>query len=220
MTPAITICCLKKGDRYRAGYVNILEAMVRRNVSATPYDFVCFTDDAEGIHLDIRTASLPYDAPKWWGKMGLYMPTIPGVHTERILFLDLDTVITGPLDELLNYESEFAMAKDWPTGRWPKTDSQDRDGQSSVVLLKVGSMAQIWERYCRSGRPQVDRFGDQEWINRVFHGLPHLLPERIVQSYKLHHLAGTKPPACSVVMFHGKPKPPDCDGWVKEAWRE
>lgn len=219
MTPDITICCLKKGDRYRPYYVNILASMVARNVRATPYDFVCFTEDPAGINPGIRTASLPYDAPKWWGKMGLYMKEIPGIKTRRLLFLDLDIVITGPLDKLMNYDSRFAMARDWPVGAWPDGDCQNMNGQSSVVLLEVGAALQIWERYCRQGRPITARFGDQEWINKEFPGLMDLLPERLAKSYKLHALAGDTPPACSVVMFHGTPKPPDCGGWVKEYWR-
>jgi len=217
---AVTVCCLKAGDKYGPEYVNILAGMVMRNVHLVGYDFVCFTDNPRGIHPHIRTAPLPYDAPKWWGKMGLYMPDIPGINTKRLLFLDLDVVITGPLDDLLKYQSDFAMAKDWPTGRWPKTDSRNQDGQSSAVLLTVGAAPQIWERYVATGKPTPESPGDQEWINREFPGLANLLPERFVQSYKLHNLAGENPPECSVVMFHGLPKPPDCGGWVKRAWTE
>lgn len=216
----VTICCLKKGDKYGPEYVNLLAAMVMRNVHLVGYDFVCFTDDPTGIYPHIRTAPLPYDAPKWWGKMGLYMPTIP-VNTGRILFLDLDVVICGPLDDLLEYPSDFAMAQDWPTGTWPATDLRDRDGNSSAVLLRVGSMSRIWEKYVSAGYPApIETDGDQEWINRTFPNLVDLLPERFVQSYKLHRLEGEESPKCSVVMFHGEPKPPACGGWVKRYWTE
>ncbi len=217
---AVTICCLKAGDKYGPEYVNTLYAMVQRNVQMTGFDFVCFTDNPAGIHPHIRTAPLPYDAPKWWGKMGLYMPTVPGIRTKRLLFLDLDNVIAGPLDNLLSYNGDFAMARDWPVGKWPATDSRDGGGQSSVVLLKVGAMARIWERYRDARCPTPDGYGDQEWIDREFHGLPDLLPENFVQSYKLHKLAGPAAPDCRVVMFHGDPKPAACGGWVREAWRE
>jgi len=216
--PEVTICCLKKGDKYGPEYVNRLYAMVQRNVHMTGFDFVCFTDNASGIHPRIRTAPLPYDAPGWWGKMGLYMPSIPGIHTERLLFLDLDIAITGPLDGLMTFPTDFAMAQDWPTGTWPAGDERNRQGQSSVILLKVGSQARIWHRYISEGRP--DRWGDQEWINAAFPGSMKLFPERLVQSYKLHHLEGEELPKCSVVMFHGEPKPADCGGWVKRVWHE
>ncbi|MDZ4241921.1 MAG: class I SAM-dependent methyltransferase [Candidatus Omnitrophota bacterium] len=216
--PEITICCLKKGDRYRPYYVNILEAMARRNVHKTPYDFVCFTDDPEGIDSGIRTEPLPYDAPGWWGKMGLYMKKISGIHTKRLLFLDLDTVIAGPLDDLLNYPGEYVLAKDWPTGAWPTGSKKDRQGQTSAILIEVGSRTYIWDQYWRAGHPTDAQFGDQEWITKEFPSSMTLLPESLVQSYKLHRLAGQVPPACSVIMFHGTPKPPDCGGWVKDYW--
>jgi len=214
----ITICCLKKGVRYRPYYVNKLFDMVRRNITV-PYEFVCFTEDIAGIDGHIRTAPLPHDAPKWWGKMGLYKPQIEGVNTEKILFLDLDIVITGSLDPICNYESDFAMAKDYPYHYLPPNDKRQKWGNTSVVLLKVGSQSKIWEAYNQQGCPEVDRFGDQEWIYEQFYGCCDLMPESFVQSYKLHNLAGDKIPDCSVVMFHGTPKPPDCGGWVKELWR-
>ena len=216
---AVTICCLKAGTKYGPDYVNRLHSMVQRHVHLEPYDFVCFTDDPTGIDPWIRTAPPPYAAPGWWGKLGLYLPEIPGIQTERLLFLDLDVVITGPLDPLIQYKTDFAMAKDWPTGAWPAPDPRDRDGNSSVVLVRIGAVRQIWDRYLREGQPQRSPGdGDQEWINRTFPGLVDLLPETLVQSYKLHHLQDARP-ACSVVMFHGIPKPPDCGGWVKEDWR-
>jgi hypothetical protein len=46
-----------------------------------------------------------------------------------------------------------------------------------------------------------------------------LLPEEIVQSYKMHRLEGDAPPPCDIVMFHGTPKPHECGGWVKEYWQ-
>lgn len=219
MNPEVSICCLKQGTKYGPEYVNILHSMVRRNAAPALYEFVCFTDNSCGINPDIRTESLPYSAPGWWGKIGLYLPVIPGIHTERLLFLDLDVVITGSLDELLRYQSPFAMAKDWPSGTFPASDPREHHGNSSVVLLQVGIARNIWDGYAAAGCPRQSNDGDQEWINTHFPHSMDLLPERFVQSYKLHKLAGDVTPACSIVMFHGIPKPPDCGGWVKECWR-
>lgn len=216
---SVTICCLKNGAKYGSDYVNRLYRMVQRNVQMVGFDFLCFTDDPAGIESCIRTAPLPHQAPGWWPKMGLYKPAIDGVRTPRLLFLDLDVVVAGPLDEILSCPSDFAMARDWPAGTWPPGDPRSRFGQTSVVLLRVGAASRIWEQYRAEGYPMPARSGDQEWINAAFPGSMALLPERYVQSYKLHELAGEKPPACSVVMFHGEPKPPYCGGWVKEAWR-
>jgi predicted O-methyltransferase YrrM len=218
--PETTVCCLKWGTQYGPEYVNILYAMVQRNVQMSGFDFVCFTDNPHGIHPWIRTAPLPYVAPKWWGKMGLYMPTIPGIHTERLLFLDLDVAVIGPLDEMLHYLGDLVMAMDWPSGTWPSGDRKNRNGQTSVTLLKVGARTDIWDKYVAAGKPTYQTPGDQEWINENFPGGMALFPERFVQSYKLHKLQGDVLPRCSVVMFHGEPKQASCGGWVKERWHE
>ena len=214
----ITICCLKQGKKYNATYVNRLYNMVSRNMSE-PFKFVCFTDNRLGINKEVDMFPLPYNAEGWWGKMGLYKQKIDGVDTEKLLFLDLDVVITGRLEQICNYESDFAMAKDYPYHYLPPNDKRQKWGNTSVVLLKVGSQSKIWEAYNQQGCPEVDRFGDQEWIYEQFYGCCDLMPESFVQSYKLHNLAGDKIPECSVVMFHGTPKPPDCGGWVKRLWR-
>jgi len=216
----ITVCCLKLGTKYGPEYVNVLESMVRRNVVSAPYEFVCFTDDAAGIRPEIGTAPLPCELPGMWAKMALYMPEILSIDTERLLFLDLDIVVTGNLDGLMCYESDFAMAKDWPSGMLSAEDHRNVYGNTSVVLLKTGAAARLWDAYRASGFPTHGYGdGDQGWINHTFPGAADLLPEKMVQSYKMHHLEGDTPPSCDIVMFHGTPKPHECGGWVKGYWQ-
>jgi hypothetical protein len=212
----ITICCIKKGDKYGPEYVNILESMVSHNVRRLLFDFVCFTDNPIGISKKVRVLPLPFDAPGWWGKMGLYMPSIPGISTERLLFLDLDIVITGSIDEAIEWPSDHVMARDWPEGWWPEGDPKSKVPNSSVILLKIGSRAEIWEAFKQAGFPCQK--SQQGWVNDRFGKSFDLFPDKIVQSYKLHRLENKVCLDCKIVMFHGKPKPPECGGWVKELW--
>lgn len=216
---ATTICCLKQGKKYPAKYVNVLANMVMRNMWLEPYDFVCFTDDREGIDPWIRTEPLPFEAPGWWGKMGLYQKEIPGVRTKKILFLDLDVVITGSLDPVLQLDSDFALIRDFPASSLEAGKSHGNDGNTSAVLLKVGSHAEIWETYEKAGHPMDVNSGDQEWINRKFPHSFDLIPEALAQSYRLNNLDKRFPSGCSIVMFHGEPKPHECGGWVSEYWK-
>ncbi len=215
--PEITICCMKKGNKYDSRYVNKLFNMVQRYTSR-PYDFVCFTDNISGIDGHIRTMPLPYDAEKWWCKMGLYKPAIDGVYTENLLFLDLDVVVVGSIDRIISMKSDFAMAKDYPRKSLHPFDRRQKWGNTSVVKLKIGSQTKIWEKYVNDGCPTTSLFGDQEWIYNNFYGCNDIISENLVKSYKLHKLAGNKKPKCSIVMFHGQPKPHECDGWVKDYW--
>lgn len=219
---AVTICCIKWGDKYGPEYVNRLYRMVQKSVHHVGHDFVCFTEDVTGLDPNIRTAPLLCEYPGWWQKMGLYQKELPGVNTNKILFLDLDVALCNSLDPVLEMDSDFAFAKDWPVGKWKESDARDCYGNSSAILLRVGSQSRIWDRFSADPKKNMNnkRYpGDQEWINGHFFGEMDLMPETFVKSYKLHNLAGAERPDCSVVMFHGKPKPPDCGGWVREVWR-
>jgi hypothetical protein len=61
----------------------------------------------------------------------------PGLFTEgdRIVFFDLDTVLTGRIDDLCTYDGPFAILRDvfWPDGL-----------QSSVMAWKAGECTDIW----------------------------------------------------------------------------
>ena len=210
---AVTICCIKWGAKYGPEYVNRLASMVERNVHFCGHDFVCFTDDRTGIEPHIRTAPLPCNLEGWWQKVGLFRPTIPGIYTERILFLDLDVVITGSLDPLLETASDFAICHDWPEEIKPG----DADYNSSAFLLTVGSQPQVWKDFdMRFAMPE----GDQAWIQQKAPGAD-LFPYDWTPSYKLRslHLQDKPPGAAKVVIFHGDPKPPQCGGWVAGYWK-
>ena len=62
------VVCLKWGDKYSADYVNVLANMVARNTTV-PYEFVCFTDNSNGIQAGIRVLPLPnLPITGWWYK--------------------------------------------------------------------------------------------------------------------------------------------------------
>lgn len=217
MKSKLVVCCIKQGPRYGAEYVNTLYNMVERNLTV-PHDFVCFTDNPEGINPEITI--LPPLCPEagWWGKMYLYQANIPGLKTaKRILYLDLDVVITGSLDDVVKFDSDHAMIRDYPEGYFPAGDIRQRHGNSSVILLTVGKRTEIWKEYKAAGEP---KYGSQQgWINERFPNKFDLFPDWMMKSYKMHNLQSAVPEDCRIVMFHGIPKPPDCGGWVKDIWQ-
>ena len=95
----LTVACLKQGTLYSAAYVNILAAMVARNLTLR-YRFVCFTEDMRGINCrehHIECWPIRDRLEGWWGKLALFAP---GTFDGRVLFLDLDTVILGNIDAI------------------------------------------------------------------------------------------------------------------------
>lgn len=205
------VVCIKAGPKFGPDYPNILFDMVRRNL-AEGYAgrFVCFTDDATGLDEGIEVRPLPADLPGWWSKLALFKP---GLFPEgdRIVFLDLDTVLTGRIDALCDYSGPFAILRDAfrPNGL-----------QSSVMAWRAGECHDIWESYIAAGCPMDDADGDQAWIEKAHPNairLQDAFPEMFV-SYK--YLIGI-PATESVVFFHGKPRPHEVEtGWVPLVWKK
>ncbi len=204
------IACIRAGEAFSPAYVTILHDMVRRNL-AEGFEgrFVCFTDRPHDLPSHIETEPLPAALPKWWSKLALFKPGL-FPDGDRVLFLDLDTVITGRLDEIATYDGPFAILRDFyrPDGL-----------QSAVMAWTAGEASEIWTSFDAAGRPMDDPGGDQAWIERTHLQsavrLQDVFPDLFV-SYKLTKGIPTK---ASVVVFHGQPRPHEVAGWVPEVWR-
>jgi len=224
------LTCWDGRDYYPAKYLNILYNSVERNTTI-PFEFVLYggpeVEKRLGeINPKIRIVYTGMIA--WWGKLKIFMPEPPGIETRKLLYVDLDVVVTGCLDELILYPSDFAGMKDYPVADCHGGCEQDLN--TTVFLLKCGSRSKVWDAYVAAGMPQWDPIGKPEdrplrlaemtIIKRD--GIKHdLYPESWVRSYKLHNLHKTGITAdCRVVSFHGRPKPHEVDDqFVKENWR-
>jgi hypothetical protein len=196
-------------------YVNNLFDSVRRNLEAgTEGRFIVFTDDPNaGYREGIETRSLPGGLTGWWNKLWLFKANL-FQNGERIIFFDLDTVITGSIDKLAAFDGGFAILRDVyrATGL-----------QSSVMSWRAGEQCGIWNTFERAGFSQIDPGGDQTWIEQhclktSTVRLQDVFPDMFV-SYKVS--GGVLPDKASVVVFHGHPRPHEVTtGWVPRVWRE
>ncbi|MCK9431876.1 MAG: hypothetical protein M0R00_02835 [Candidatus Omnitrophica bacterium] len=235
MTDRITVgCCWDGKDYYPPEYINILYNSVLRNTTI-PFDFVCYVGpDAErpartdAINKNIRI--VPVGLPSWWSAMPLFQKNPPGVTTKTILYLDLDIVIIGSLDDIINFPAEQAHMKDEPSHMCRY--GRERYMNTSVTLLRNGAGAKVWDAYVKCGMPTWDalrppsgavlRMAAQEIINHPQNGIRYeLFPEWMVCSYKFQVLKKGIPDDCRVVVFHGQPKPAACmhEPFVRENWR-
>lgn len=194
-------------------YSNVLFDSVQRNLKeGTLGHFVVFTDDltTEGYADGIELKLLKPGCHGWFNKLQLF-DYDAFEDGERIVFFDLDTVITGSLDALAAYDGTFAILQDVyrPGGL-----------QSSVVAWAHGPHSYLWDDYVSSAYPNV-RGGDQAWIEQHLAVKPIILqnqfPEAFV-SYKRDARFGI-PPKASVVFFHGEPRPHECQNWVSHVWK-
>jgi hypothetical protein len=142
--------------------------------------------------------------PGWFRKLEIFRP---GRFTGRVLYLDLDSLIVGPLDALVEHKGAVHL-KDWG---WEK----DIVFGGVWVFDAEVEGKKIWDAYT----PKVaEQFADdQQWLTTL--GVFDRLPKGAVVSYRYHSKQGA-PSGASVIAFHGAPKIAEVkDNWVQEAWR-
>ena len=99
----VNVICMKWGTKYGPEYVNTLHNMVQRHLTL-PHRFVCLTDSTEGLNAGIETFPIPpmpieLNGPeRGWKKLLTFAPTLYDLHGDT-LFLDIDIIVTGSLDE-------------------------------------------------------------------------------------------------------------------------
>lgn len=213
----IHVVMVRVGDRYGPEYVEILSDMLARNLSTLDVAPWCVTDDPGSLPAGVNP--IPYDPtlPGWWQKVRLFSPDMPWTPGDRIAYFDLDVVVTGRLEALVQTKG---IISDW---NWPGFNS-------SVMVWDHGEHRAIWDSFEPSvmTRPSIDlgpflpvgqiNGGDQEWIYASAPDFP-VLPTGLCASYR-RDATGYPPDGASVVVFHGTPKPSDItDGWVPQFWK-
>ena len=213
----LRICFVKQGTAYGPEYVNILADMISRNLEAGfPGTFECFTDDPSGISDHINCRPIPSHFTGWWAKLWLFKDGHFS-DEDRILYFDLDTVVMGPLDGLVRYDGAFATLRDF----FKPYD----DVQSAVMAWPANIHAKILTDWENLGCPKLIG-GDQEMIQRSLE-VSGIKPEffqdiypGLFVSYKSGSFKRVPPRGCSVVCFHGQPKPHNCNSsWVNGVWQ-
>jgi hypothetical protein len=234
LSPKNYVVCLKWGTKYSAEYVNKLYNMVQRNLTVD-YEFVCFTENAEGIDKHITIKPLPQlPVTGWWFKPWFFSNELPIQGT--LLYLDLDLIVFKNIDKFFQYEpnKDFLIIRDFNRhvrGTWDRVNS-------SVFRLKIGSKLSEYHDFVQHRTNYVKRFqGDQDWMYR--HCKPYdYWPDEWAQSYKWEmrgreHLtvvngvrnfkeAGVPviKSNTSIAVFHGKPDIHDAvDSWPRENWK-
>ena len=217
------VICIKWGSAYGAEDVNRLFAMVRRQVSAYELRFFCFTDDSTGFHPDIHVRPLPVvhlEDPRdlkhiYRKEVGLCDDDLGGLHGQRVLFFDLDVIITGELDSMLDYPKgdEFVIINDWNT-------AGDHVGQATCYSWKVGTLGHIKADFESRPKEVVHKYhtSSQGYLSAMVletFGPMKFWPKEWCRSFKFHALpvwykrpfvAPRLPKNTKVLAFHGHPK--------------
>ena len=232
------VLCLKHGTKYSADYVNKLYNMVKRNCTLD-YDFVCLTDDTNGLNSNILTVPLPEFLSGWWCKPYMFSNQLGLDGT--ILYLDLDVVIAKNIDHLFLYEpTSWCTIRDFTRKMRPSWQKYN----SSVVRFRSNELVSFWKDFEQDQKAIQRRWhGDQDWLYDIAtrSKLPaKMFPDNWILSWKweirrtkdfasggprgsrklrtIEHV--TPPNECCITVFHGDPNPEHCqDPWVVNNWK-
>ncbi len=211
----LTVACVWiKSNTYSSSiWVERLYSMVQRNLSRE-HRFICITNEdaySNGTIQKVSPRVTPPDGwPLWWYKLNLFY-----LRGDRVLYLDLDTVILGSLDDLIEYPSDFVMA---PTSGVP---TKNHDFNSSVMVWDPNSENASIIR--KNIPPDWKRFaGDQQWISSLKMKID-AFPYKWIHKY-LPGKGCYSPPADTKValMIQGGKNQVLVDSghsWISEYWR-
>jgi len=230
----INVLCVKFGTLYGAEYVERLRNMVSRHLTV-PHRILCLTDDKHPIK-GVETIYQPNAGYKkgWWHKVHMFDPSLP--LRGRILYFDLDIVIHKNIDKLtISPGNQFYGIQDFNRKFYPNWQHLN----SSVMSWEHGTQNKIWEEYIKDINSAQRLQGDQDWIWKIARNQIKFWPTEWIQSYKWEIRSKSElevkdgkrnfktvndsvqlPDECSVLVFHGDPKPSDVqDKFVVDNWR-
>lgn len=157
---------------FTAEHVNIWAAMVRRHCSLD-IEIACVTDLAQGIdpsiriitppgfHDDLKTSRWRGGRPSCYRRLAMFSPDAADLFgADRFVSMDLDCVIGGSIDSILDRPEDFVICGPSQAGaRWIYN--------GSMMLMDAGARRCVYDDFTPEGAEAASlRFvgSDQAWI--------------------------------------------------------
>ena len=230
--------CVIHGNLYDWIYVERLYNMLKAN-STHDIRLHVFTESSRAVpepfikHELQEWPGIAGPKKSWWYKMQMFNPKhILG----RVLYLDLDTVITKNIDCFWNHSDQYFWAiKDfkhlWRPG-WNGINS-------SVMIWDTNLFSWIWDDFCSKNiNATVKLFhGDQDYLNSVLSDKNRrFFDSGFIKSWRWQskdggmnmqtrkyanpNLGTIVDPSTRILIFHGHPKPHELqDPVVDRYWK-
>lgn len=149
---------------YRADDVRKLQRMVAEHLTL-PHEFAVITDKPELFETDTAIRAIPID---WathvrgtcYVRLMTYHPSGASLIGERVLQMDLDTLVVGNIDHIGAREEDLVLWRNPALN--PKYPGRSFY-QGSLALHRCGTIPGIWEtfRHADAGRRRV--WKDDQW---------------------------------------------------------
>lgn len=195
--------------------VYALREMIRRHY-AKPHRFVCVTDrpnDLPGIEtipIWADGAAIPSPIgrsyPSCYRRLKVFAPDAGELFGERLVSIDLDTVIVRDVTPLFDRPEDFVI--------WGSSDFPKQQYCGSLWMLKTGSRPKVFTTFDPVKSPGLAqragyRGSDQAWINYVIPNEAMWGKKDGVYSYRkdIAKQGNVLPPNARLTCWHGKSDP-------------
>lgn len=215
----ITVACVwvKANVPYGVEYVTRLKAMVGRHLHRA-HRFVCLTDRPEQVPEGIDPIAIPNlsPLPGWWSKLELFNPS-RGM-SGRVLYLDLDSLVVGSLEPVVDFPAPFAIVPDTGSAFKPREPFRVvKRFNSSVMVFDAGECSDLFTSW--SPAIASDLWGDQCLIGERYPNLATMPAEWFP---RISELGDAAPSPVAKVVLCKKPKNEVAAArlpWVADVWR-
>jgi hypothetical protein len=211
---ALIISTWSWGTKYGPDYVAKLASAVKRNLKQ-PHRFAVFFPQEEDEYLtEIKGcfARLRTFDPEWQAANGIE----PG---DKIVCMDLDLIVTGPLDELLDREEPFTILQG-------VNSANPCPFNGSLWMLEAGYRPDVWHEFSPELAEKVPYYefpDDQAWLADMIPDAGKFGPEDGVYAFQKKGWPKGEllPRNAKVVCFPGWRDPSQYVRleWVQEHWR-
>ena len=203
---------------YTPEWVDKLYRGVARNYSG-PFNFICLTEKNYDFVEPIKQIrfSRSVDQYGWMSLMEWYRPDL---CTGNRVTMGLDTIITGPLDDIFNFSfSKAAVCQD---------PYHPNEICNAMTLVTPAFCDEIWNYWLENEYQVINECellgapSEMILLRKLYSASPRLdtIFKGSILSYKVHirdHWERVKD--SSIIYFHGVPKPHQIDEqWIRENW--
>lgn len=229
MSQERVVICMKWGTLYSPAYVNVLYNACCDHITGD-FRFVCLTDDTTGIIDGVECFDIPdmgLNDFQWkkggWPKLSVFSEDLYGL-TGRALFIDLDTIVCGSLDDMFGNDGEIWVLDTGPNWKNPNAGAAPMAG-TCLFSFSLGGHPDILERFLADPeKEERDHRIEQVYLQSAFPGVK-FFPHDWTPSFKyglrrpvlLGMILPPPPPSdkARAIAFHGEPRPIDL---VRPGW--
>jgi hypothetical protein len=212
---SVTVVCILNSDgEHSIEDVKRLKNAVASNTSVT-HEFLCLTNVAIDQNT-CQTTRFTNGYDRKWNKLELFRRGL--VRTKYAIYLDLNTVVTGNIDDILQPVRNFTILRPW----FKKPALSGLYSCGMIAWLADGSYSFIHDGFKQQGG--YGNQGIRRYIPKIMERRgkkPSFFQEEFkgLYSYKVSCRRGL-PDNARLVFFHGHPRPQDVkEPWITESYK-